>query len=195
MVEALVAIAVLTIGVIGPLTLLAGAIANANYAKNQITAFFLAQEAQELVINQRDQNILKGKNSGQSQIDGSPNSDYWLSGGGLRQCVTGGVSVCYIDAYQAVSGANANAGGNFIECPSGKCPYMTLGVDDFYGYQPEGGDVKNTIFKRKIEVIPIAPTSPYTTADEREAVVKITVTWNEKNTSRTLVLNSIIYRY
>lgn len=191
MVEALVAIAVLTIGVIGPLTLLAGAIANANYAKNQITAFFLAQEAQELVINQRDQNILQGKNSGDTTSD-----NYWLSGHGLRKCVAGGTDgVCYVDAYKQVKSIPDSTDDNFLACNEGgvpgQCPVLKLDNQGFYGY----GEGIPTIFKRQIEVIPIPPTSPYLSADEREAVVKVTITWNEKSLSRTFTLNSIIYRY
>ena len=61
LIETFVGITVLTIAVIGPLSLLAKAIADGNFAKNQVTAFYLAQEAAELVISKRNDNLLNGQ--------------------------------------------------------------------------------------------------------------------------------------
>ncbi len=197
MVEALVAITVLMIGVIGPLSLLANAITNANYAKNQITAFFLAQEGQELVINQRDQNILNGLNSGDPGTGGTANGSYWLTGGatgnGFRECIdrnannTTNVKVCYIDAYDSIS-----AGNVFKSCQEngidGQCPNLKL-KNGFYGYQADGTP---TIFNRQIQIVPNQNPDPN---NESEALVKVTVTWKERSLTRSFTLKSVIYRY
>ncbi|MFA6416341.1 MAG: hypothetical protein WCW56_02540 [Candidatus Paceibacterota bacterium] len=50
MIEAFVAITVLLIAVLGPLTLLTRAINDGNYAKNQVTSSFLLQEGLDLVV-------------------------------------------------------------------------------------------------------------------------------------------------
>ncbi len=54
LIEAFAAISVLLIAVLGPLTLLTNAITDGNFAKNQITAYYLAQEALDATINLRD---------------------------------------------------------------------------------------------------------------------------------------------
>jgi len=58
--ETIVALSVLIFAVTGPLTLAAYAIHSATYAQNQITAFYLAQEALEYIKNWRDKNALNG---------------------------------------------------------------------------------------------------------------------------------------
>ena len=58
LVETLVAVAVLTLAVAGPLTIASNGIATAIYAKDQITAIYLAQEAIEAARNYRDSHAL-----------------------------------------------------------------------------------------------------------------------------------------
>lgn len=54
MVETLVAISILTIAVIGPLGIIAQALHTSYYTRDQMTAYYLAQEAVEYVRNLRD---------------------------------------------------------------------------------------------------------------------------------------------
>jgi len=61
LIETFVAVLILVFAVIGPLGLLSRAIADGNYAKNQVTAYYLAQEAIEQIINQRDRNLQEGR--------------------------------------------------------------------------------------------------------------------------------------
>ncbi|QSH39327.1 type II secretion system protein [Candidatus Kaiserbacteria bacterium] len=58
LIETLVAISVLVVAVTGPLTLASQSLFAAVYAKDQTTAFYLAQEAIEMVRNKRDNNLL-----------------------------------------------------------------------------------------------------------------------------------------
>lgn len=60
LIETLVAISVLLISLAGPLTLAVQSLNSAYYARDQITAFYLAQEAVEYVRAVRDQNYLSG---------------------------------------------------------------------------------------------------------------------------------------
>lgn len=62
LVETMVAITVLLLAIVGPMTLAQQGISSSRASKNQITAYYLAQEAFEYVRNQRDYNILNGKN-------------------------------------------------------------------------------------------------------------------------------------
>lgn len=54
LVEALVAIAIFTVSISGLMVVLAAGIYNTNYAKNKITASYLAQEGIEYIRNMRD---------------------------------------------------------------------------------------------------------------------------------------------
>lgn len=79
LIETLVAIAVLGMAIVGPLTLAIKSIGSAAISQNQITASYLAQEAIEYIKNHRDNNFLQ-------------NND-WLYG--LKSCLGG--NTCYID--------------------------------------------------------------------------------------------------
>lgn len=69
LIETFVAVLILVFAVIGPLGLLSKAIADGNYAKNQVTAYYLAQEAVELFINQRDRNLAEGSSDWAEPFD------------------------------------------------------------------------------------------------------------------------------
>jgi prepilin-type N-terminal cleavage/methylation domain-containing protein len=71
LIETLVAISILTIALTGPLAVIAQALKSSYFARDQITAYYLAQEAIEYIRNQRDINGLKG-------IDAST-SESWLA--------------------------------------------------------------------------------------------------------------------
>lgn len=193
MVEALVAITVLTIGVVGPLSLLANSISNANYAKNQITAFFLAQEGQELVINARNNNRLAEP---ESRISPDPNSEengnlYWLGHYGLRKCIPdagAGSDVCYVDASADTLEFKPCAGNAKLACPNLK------NLDNgFYGYSDDPA-LKDSIFNRSIQIEPISDGGSVNGNYVNRAKLTVTVTWKEKSLTRNFVLQSIIYR-
>ncbi|PCI30690.1 hypothetical protein COB52_01250 [Candidatus Kaiserbacteria bacterium] len=71
LVETMVAISVLVVAITAPLTLSSQSLFSAIYAKDQTTAFYLGQEAIEIVRNTRDGNLLR-------YLDGQ--STDWLSG-------------------------------------------------------------------------------------------------------------------
>jgi len=98
LIETLVAVSVLLVSLAGPLSIAAQALQSAYYARDQITAFYLAQEAMEYVHAVRDQNY----------IAGTP----WLNG--LSSC---------IDASCAVDFPNFTH-----EACSGACPFVLIGA-------------------------------------------------------------------
>jgi len=70
LIEALVAITVLVIGVLGPMSLLSRALADANAIKNEVIATQLAQEGTELLISARDAGqLLWAPSTGYFRID------------------------------------------------------------------------------------------------------------------------------
>ena len=60
LVETLVAIAIFSASIIGLMSVLASGIADTNYARQKITATYLAQEGIEYIRNMRDTNALAG---------------------------------------------------------------------------------------------------------------------------------------
>jgi len=112
-IEALVAISILTVSIAGPMTIAQRGISTANLAKNQVTAFYLAQEVIESIRAQRENNILSGNS--------------WTNG--LTQCIG---SYCQFDNVSSAS---------FDSC-GGQGLCEALKYDDssgFYGYESGWG--------------------------------------------------------
>ena len=93
LIEALVSVLILTAAITGPLSIAAQGFQGALVARDQVTAFFLAQDAVEFVQFARATNRL------------NPNNYDWLAGGTggvvLTPCVsTDGSALCYFDSMQ-----------------------------------------------------------------------------------------------
>ena len=58
--ETLVAVTILVVSIMAPMTIAQNALQNAIYARDQVTAFYLAQEGIEYVRALRDKNIMQG---------------------------------------------------------------------------------------------------------------------------------------
>lgn len=148
LVETLVAIAILLIAVVEPLSIVAGSIATANLAKDQVTAYYLAQEGVELVKNKRDSNVLGG----------GPN---WLSG--LAECNNS----CTIEAadlsVRACPGIDENCA----------LLYKNDGANNTKTFDYAGAPENLTTFRR---VISITETNLGPTAG-REAEITVEVKW------------------
>ncbi len=68
LIETLIAISLLSIAIVAPMTLASKGLSTAYYARDQITAFYLAQEAIEALRSIRDAQVLK-ITQGESGID------------------------------------------------------------------------------------------------------------------------------
>lgn len=107
LIEALVAITILTISIAGPITIASRGMTSAMFARDQITAFYLAQEAVEFIRNKRDENNIKG--------------NVWIDG--LSECLDG--KVCIIDSKN----------NEINECIGGICPVLKYNNSTaFYSY-------------------------------------------------------------
>lgn len=60
LIETLVAIAILAIAIVGPLSIANKGLFSSLYSRDQITAYYLAQDAMEFIRNTRDSNLLNG---------------------------------------------------------------------------------------------------------------------------------------
>ncbi len=127
LVETLVAISLLTIAIIAPMSLTVLSLAGAMYAKDQLTAYFLAQEGVEAVRSVRDGNIL-------STVLGSPTATF-------NNIPVGGAFT--VDTHTVPA--------TITSCPNGICPFLqTDGV--LFGY---ASGWASTRFKRSITVTPV----------------------------------------
>lgn len=97
LIETLVAVSILLLSLAGPLSIAAQALQGAFFARDQVTAFYLAQEAVEYVRAVRDQNYLASNN--------------WLTG--VENCVDATCTVDFPNFSHAVC--------------SGTCPAVLIG--------------------------------------------------------------------
>lgn len=175
LVETLVAITVLLVAIGGPLSIAQQGLSAAFFSRDQVSAFYLAQEAIEYVRKVRDGNGIK-------TAGGTPT--YWLLG--LDSECTG-ANPCYFDAYD---------GGAAISCGA-SCPPLRYDTSRFtYGY--DGSD-EETIFTREVRVTPVVPGPPSSCGSPPcpsiEAVVSVTVSWQTRNIPKTMTVIDHLFNW
>lgn len=177
LIETLVAISILVLALTGPLTIISQALRSAYYSRDQIVAFYLAQEAVEYIRNVRDENSLKT----------GALVDSWLNGIGLiNQCKTaGGTTASCIDQFDgtithAFNMSYGASGYVFTSCATAICT-TPLKLNTAIGGTsvPFGDDVNSTqssIFTRTIWVTTVPGN---TVKADREVVVHVRVDWHQ----------------
>jgi type II secretory pathway pseudopilin PulG len=189
LIETLVAITILVLAIVAPMSLTVRSLSSAYYARDQITASNLGQEGIEAVRSLRDHNVLlisKTNNSGVNIFDGIP----------INQWFT-------IDTRN--NAVIQNNCGNANACPvlqtdcGAKCPAQNEGV--FYGYPQvalgdNAGNWANTIFKRALFACYIQSSGSCSSAVSDEIKLTVIVSW--KSTSfqaRSITLYENLYRW
>jgi type II secretory pathway pseudopilin PulG len=179
LIETFVAITILMIAVLGPMSTIAKFYADSTYAKNQIAATFLAQDGMETVINLIRNNTELRRQALGGGANCSETAD-WLEG--VQACKE--ENGCKVDSLLgAVETCDADGGS---------CPVYRRS-DDFY-YQSLPGD--NTIFTRYVKISNI-DSPAYSDVDysslRRSAQVTAWVWWQEKGrTHGPVVVSSLI---
>lgn len=170
LVETLIAIAVLSLAVTGPMTIAQKSISSAIYARDQITAYYLAQDAIEYVRNVRDTNRLKNNNG--EVVD-------WLDG--LSECEGAG---CVINTNLSSSEPDA------ISIANSSNEKMYFDKDDLfiYNHQNLTGFVLTNLSRRVVvdEV-----------EDGREADITVSIWWkpNAFSAIKTFVATERIFNF
>lgn len=126
LIETLVAISLLVVAITGPMSLAAQSLSAAFYARDQVTAFHLAQEAIEAVRSVRDRNVLLG-------ISGTPTAFLNTIPNTEGQAFT-------IDTRD----------NGMVLCPSGICPPLR-NDGSLYGYGVTS-EWNDTRFVRSVRV-------------------------------------------
>ncbi len=168
LIETLIAIAILSLAVTGPMVIAQKGIGSAIYARDQVTAFYLAQEAVEYVRNVRDTNRIVGYGSD------------WLSQFTAANCIdTGTGQRCQINAIEDFDVPSREAEA-ISECTYARVSNtdvcQPVGFDStkkLYGYSEvdtSGDTWTNTEFTRTVDI-------QKETSNSNEAVLTVTVSW------------------
>ncbi|HEY0907943.1 MAG TPA: type II secretion system protein [Candidatus Paceibacterota bacterium] len=178
LVESMVAISILSMAVTGPLLIAQKGIGSAIYARDQITAFYLAQEAVEYIRNVRDTNRIQ--------------NIWWLRQFcGESPCTTVNgtykIDTTYANFNDDSSGAPKPGA---ISLCSGTCPTLSFDTDrKLYGYSGGVGTWVPTIFTRTITINNSAM------ADQAE--ISVSISWNTNLFSpvRTFTVKEYLFNF
>lgn len=176
-IEALVAISILTIAVTGPLSLASKGLSYSSYAKDEITAFYLANEAIDTIRNIRDTN----NNSG------AAGADNWLKLDSSGTTLVGGSGKdFYFDVWKNppdLKSATHGDGAVLKTCESNELTRF----GHVFSWTGLGGECDNiteeSIFSRTVKITPL-PDS----ASPNEIRVTVTVSWE----TRTGIQRSVV---
>lgn len=167
LIETLVSITILVVAVAGPMSLAAQSLASAFYARDQVTAFHLAQEAIEVIRARRDGNALDYFNSGTTGdlLDGIPNTlgDPFI--------------------VDTISGSMNN-------CTSGTCPPLQYD-GEMYGYAvfSPSSTWEDTRFTRSVRAVTVGGSGD-------EVRISVEVRWRTGAfAERSFTISENVYRW
>ncbi|MEK7194059.1 MAG: prepilin-type N-terminal cleavage/methylation domain-containing protein [Patescibacteria group bacterium] len=167
LVETLMAISILVLAVTGAFSAAHSGITSAIFSKDQIVAFYLAQEGIEQIRNMRDENGLRGQNW-LTNIAQNPSDPCYFAVG---------ARACRVDV---VNDTIASCGA------PGSCPFLKLDpVNGFYSYV-SGNDTR---FKREIS-LSLNPAN-----GSNEVVVSSIVSWSKGLINRSFTAREIIFNW
>lgn len=166
LIETMVAISLLTVSIVAPMSLASQSLASAFYARDQITASYLAQEAIETVRSVRDSNILQNSQ---------------------------GANVDLLNGIPSTTGAPFTVDVStsaLTLCPGGVCPALeTRAADGIYGYSGGAAGWSTTNFTRVV-------TATFIPGTINEIKVVSTVSWHTGSYNiRSVVVTENLYRW
>jgi Tfp pilus assembly protein PilV len=183
LVETLGAVLLLSIAIVGPLTIAQKGLSTALISKDQNTAFNLAQDAVEYLRFARDTNCLVAAAAGSTACP----AVQWLNGNGttgtvnLGACIsTDGSAACTVDSYSnavaACAGGVCSTAINYDATPTGINAYSySTGTP--------------SIFTRTVQIQYNSACT--TTCNPNEADITVTVSWNDPLAHSIVVKESL----
>lgn len=182
LIETLVAISLLMLALIAPMSLAAQALTTAYFSRDQITAYYLAQEGIETVRAVRDANII-ALAEGQSVNDVFCTATYCIPYGTTASNAPAFTS----DATQPTSQALQSCGVSACAPLKIYCSTAPNGLAScVYGYTSGG---TNTVFTRTIKAYLV------NSSDKDELRVAVTVSWYEGTIAQNFTINEDLYRW
>jgi prepilin-type N-terminal cleavage/methylation domain-containing protein len=175
LIETLVAITILMISIVGPLTIASKGLTAAVGSRDQVIASYLAQDAMEYLKNVRDTDLLANSASGWSTF-----LNTYL---GTVGCTAG---ACGVET--APTASQAHNQGTLIGCNViSNCNLYIDSQNSYYTYNSSGGNIL-TQFNRTFTV-----TQESSGGLPDAALVTVTVTWKNGTISNQVVLNDVFF--
>lgn len=187
LIETFVAITILMIAILGPMSIIAKFYADSTYAKNQIAATFLAQDGMETVIN-----IIKGNSEERRNNPTDCSSAEWLKN--VLDCKTG--VGCWVNSLDNTTGAGGCSSSDPVGCPVYKYPESSSNSGFYIGASSQGNNAK-TIFTRHVTIAE-SEQDTYVPADfkttRRTAQITAKVSWVEKGVTKgPVTVSSMVF--
>ncbi len=177
LVETLIAVAIVTLAVAGPLYGADRAFVAAEISRDNLTAVYLAQEGIEYVRAMRDDEYLAAYAANGPTVSSTAWTNF-LSGSdsaSITKCVA---SLCTLDTYPTVP-MGTGVGESLATCSGSSCTPLYL-ANGLYTQQSSLLGATKTIFTRTIQAIALTPT-------EEKIVSK--VTWSNHGTLYTTTVS------
>lgn len=168
LIEALIAITIVTLAIAGPLYAVGRSLNYARNASNELTATYLAQEGVEYVRKVRDDAFLNRYN----QSDANASQDAWtdfLSAIDSCNLSSGSGRICTYDAQNTTP---------LVACPLGSCTQLYLTAN---GYTQTSSS-NPTPFTRTIQITNVQP------PPSKEELITSKVTWNYRGTAYNVTI-------
>ncbi len=150
LVETLIAIAILTLAIVGPFTVVQGVLQSSYIARDQLIAAALAQEGMEYVRSVRDSNFIFNTHTAGSRP--------WLYGLDSSTGIDCYTNACVIDPGQQT----------VIDCGNTSCAARPLYLSGTNLYTQTSAGNTQTRFTRQVRLTSISAT---------ETLVTVTVSW------------------
>jgi prepilin-type N-terminal cleavage/methylation domain-containing protein len=175
LVESLVAISILSLSILSTFTVVQSSLKSSSISKDQIIAFYLAQDVMEWIKNKRDNNALDAVNGGSNTwltgISALETDACWYGGGLTAQ------KTCEIDTTT----------NTITTCPGAVCNFLRNDpVTNKYGYS---GGWTVSQYKRSVQLTKIIEVPP--TSDEVK--VTITITWANRGVPQTFQISQTLF--
>ena len=169
--ETIISIAVVSLAIAGAATAVRVGIVGASSAKDQTRAFYLTQEAIEIIRNKRDGNELSNLSNGSTD---------WLTGIALPGNPCAPDNICTVDATNYTL-SNSGCGSEWNTCPylrqdlnSSSASYL------LYGYN---GSWTQTPYRREVQIQSISST---------EVSITVQITWLRGTTLKSFKTTTIM---
>lgn len=176
--ETLVAIAIILIAITGPLDIIAQSLKASYYSRDEVVAFYLAQEAIEYARNKRDNNFLDPLTT----VDGWLLNDV-INPFCLNEADTPDANKCIL--VQALNGIYS------YEICGGNCPVMKkhLGDDGVYGAPTSEPAAEDTNFTREVYFTKVGD-------GKNEVIMTVNIIWsNSFGTDNRFSLRTNLYNW
>lgn len=164
LIEAMIAVTILTLSIAGPLFTANRAIVAAFTARDQLTASYLAQEGIEYVRAMRDNEFLLAYQAGGANISVAAWANF-LTGGSSSSITQCRATTCSLDPARAMG---TGSGFSLQSCSGAACTPLYL-ANGIYTQQSEIAGAVRTPFTRTIQAI---------TASANDERIVSTVSWS-----------------